>query len=129
MALQDGMFKDQIIKQGHTFKIEVEIVQELEDPKDPSKTIEVIPDLSYYKVWYVMYPYGQEDYEIFKRQLALNNGSANVYTLSITTVDSKDWQGAYTCEVNLEDINGNMYKYASDVLKVLKSGMTVGDNS
>lgn len=78
-------------------------------------------DLSDYTCWFVMYPSGQEDFPLFRKKCGLVAETTHEMSVSLLSEETKDWQGAYTFEFVLQDLNEEFIKNTRGVMHVLKS--------
>lgn len=88
---------------------------------NPDKSV---PDLSKYKGYYILSPYGFEDENVLSIKM---DSTDNKFTAIIDTSDIKNLdEGTYTAKVVLVDDRDNQYKYARGVFNILKDTTEVG---
>lgn len=106
--------EDLEILQGGAVTIEVEYLDMIGNTTLPA-------DITSYSCYFVLYPYGQEDYITFQKQCSLTPGTVSKMLVLLTNEDSNDWHGAFTFEFVLKDLNNKYIKNTRGILHVLKS--------
>ena len=106
--------EDSEILQGGAVTIEVEYLDMIGNTTLPA-------DITSYSCYFVLYPYGQEDYITFQKQCSLTPGTVSKMSVLLTNEDTSEWQGAFTFEFVLKDTNGDYIKNNRGTLHVLKS--------
>ncbi len=102
--------------QGSSIEMRCSFVDEVNNTKIPA-------DISEYDCWFVLYPYSQEDYAQFIKKCSLVTGTSHTMSVYLLSEETKNWQGGYTFEFVLKDLNGEFIKNSRGVLTVLKSNV------
>ena len=100
--------------QGCALDLSIGYIDDINGTKMPA-------NISDYACWLVLYPSGQEDYPYFRKRCSLVTGTTHKMSVLLLSEETKDWQGVYTLDFVLVDLNGELIQNARGRLDVHKA--------